>query len=502
MGGWTVTGVDLRDADRLFDWSRVQAVVAGLGTSGYAAADALLELGAHVVVLDDSDDERHHDKAGLLEVLGATVRLGPGSASELPVGTDLVVVSPGWRPVQSLVAQALATGIPVWGEPELAWRLMRPDRVVPWLAITGTNGKTTTTQMTESILLAAGFKAAAVGNIGRPILEALADEVDHDVLAVELSSFQLHWSRSLSLHSAAVLNVHEDHLEWYAHEADPFAAYAADKARIYERVTHSCVYNVADPRTEHMVEEADVVEGARAIGFTTGIPGMSMLGVVDDQLVDRAFVEQRASSALPLASLSDVHPLAPHNIENALAAAALTRSFGVPAAAVAQGLRDLHLGGHRIETVHSAGGVTWVDDSKATNPHAANSSMRAFDHIVWIAGGQAKGTSFDELVTTHADKLRGAVVLGIDRDVVARALARHAPGVPVVVLDGSDRSVMARAVREAARMARPGDTVLMAPGCASRDIWTGYDVRGDDFAAAARQEPGPASGDPVGPVEE
>ncbi|MDO5684163.1 MAG: Mur ligase family protein, partial [Propionibacteriaceae bacterium] len=210
----------------------------------------------------------------------------------------------------------------------------------------------------------------------------------------ELSSFQLHFSHTLQLHSAAVLNIEPDHLEWHA----DFAEYASDKASIYERVTHSCVYNVEDPATEKMVEEADVTEGARAIGFTLGMPGMSMLGVVEDLLVDRAFVEQRKTSALELAQVADVQPYAPHNVANALAAAALARSLGVRATAVRDGLRALKLGGHRIETVAEAGGITWVDDSKATNPSAAASSMQAFDSIVWVAGGQAKGTSFDELV--------------------------------------------------------------------------------------------------------
>ena len=494
MGGRTVSGVNLDRADRLFDWSSVQVVIAGLGMSGFAAADALLDLDASVLVLDDRDDDDHRDKANLLEVLGASVRLGAGSTAQLPSGTDLVIVSPGWRPTQPLIAQALAADVSVWGEPELAWRLMHPDRVVPWLGITGTNGKTTTTQMTESMLIAGGFKAAAVGNIGRPILEAMADEVDYDVFAVELSSFQLHWSPSLALHSAAVLNLHEDHLEWYAHADDPYAAYGADKARIFHQVTHSCVYNYDDPATEKMVEEADVVEGARAIGFRNGIPGLSMIGVVDDMIVDRAFIAERHSSALPLAKVADVQPAAPHNVENALAAAALTRSFGVSPQAVAQGLQNLHLGGHRIETVHQGDDITWVDDSKATNPHAANSSMRAFESIVWIAGGQAKDTSFDVLVQTHASRLRGVVVLGVDRQRIAESLAEHAPDVPVVVLDTMDRTVMDEAVTQAARMARPGDTVLLAPGCASRDIWTGYDVRGDDFARAARAL-GPARAD-------
>lgn len=482
------------DADRTSPWPQASVVVAGLGTSGFAAADGLLDVGARVRVLDENDSAANTEKATVLEMLDATVELGRGTTTELPDGVDLVVTSPGWRPSAPLLAQAAARGIPIWGEVELAWRLQHPDRVVPWLAVTGTNGKTTTTQMLESILLAAGLRTSAVGNIGRPVMEAVLDDESYDVLAVELSSFQLHWMTrgrtSPAMHSAAVLNLQPDHLQWYTgagfEGTEPIDAYAADKARIYEQVRHSCVYNVADPATERMVEQAEVVEGARAIGFTLGIPGMSMLGVVDDLIVDRAFVEQRRDSALELAKLDDVHPAAPHNVENALAAAALARSFGVGARAVSEGLRNLTLGGHRIQTVAERGGVTWVDDSKATNPHAANSSMRAFDSIVWIAGGQAKGTSFDDLVATHADKLRGAVVLGVDRAVVAEALARHAPEVPVVVVEQTDTGAMDRAVREAAGMARPGDTVLLAPGCASQDMWSGYDARGDDFAAAVK----------------
>ena len=477
----------IADADRLSPWPEATVVVAGFGASGFAAADGLLSLNVGtIIVLDDAETSAKTAQAELLRHLGVDVRLGAGASAELPADADLVVTSPGWPPTAPLLAQAVARGVPIWGEVELAWRMMQPDRVVPWLGVTGTNGKTTTTLMLASMLSADGLRTDAVGNVGRPIIEALLDEIDYDVLAVELSSFQLHWAHSLRLHSAAVLNLHPDHLEWYTAEADPMAAYAADKAKIYERVTHACVYNVAEPATEAMVAEADVTEGARAIGFRLDIPAPSMLGVVDDLLVDRAFVEQRRDSAMPVASVSDVHPPAPHNLENALAAAALARSFGVKPQSVAEGLRALPAGDHRIQTVADVGGVSYVDDSKATNPHAAASSMRAFDSIVWIAGGQAKGTSFDTLVETYGEKLRGAVLLGVDRQVIADALARHAPQVPVVVLDGGDTGVMARAVAAAADLARPGDTVLLAPGCASRDIWTGYDVRGDDFAAAAR----------------
>jgi UDP-N-acetylmuramoylalanine--D-glutamate ligase len=482
----------LAGADRLSPWHEALVVVAGLGASGYAAADGLLELGARLLVLDDADTASNREKATILELLGAAVRLGPGASAVLPDGVDLVVTSPGWRPSAPLLAQAAARGVPVWGEVELAWRMSRPDRVVPWLGVTGTNGKTTTVGMLESMLTAAGLRSCAVGNVGRPIVEAVLDEVSYDVLAVELSSFQLHWTNSLSLHSSAVLNFAPDHLEWYADAADPMAAYAADKARIYAGVEHACVYNVADAATRSMVEDAEVVEGARAIGFTLGIPGPSEIGVVDDLIVDRAFIEQRRDSALELAKLSDVVPYAPHNVANALAAAALARSFGVPAGAVAEGLRRLRLGDHRIQTVAERAGVRWVDDSKATNPHAAAASLAAFDDVVWIAGGQAKGTTFDDLVAAVAPRLRGVAVLGVDREVIAGALARHAPQVPRFVIETGDDGAMQQAVAWAADLARPGEVVLLAPGCASKDMYRDYAARGEAFARAVAQldEPG------------
>ena len=486
-------------AHRRSPWEQATVLVAGLGSAGFAAADAMLEAGAQVIVVDEDESDATRDKATLLEHLDATVRLGSGVTGQLPAEVDLVITSPGWRPNQPLLAQAAAADVPIWGDVELAWRFMHPDRLVPWLGITGTNGKTTTTQMLDSMLAAAGLQSTAVGNIGRPIIEAINDEISYDVFAVELSSFQLHWAPSLQLHSAAVLNVQPDHLEWYGDwmtsvgsPEKAFDAYAGDKARIYHSVAKSCVYNLADPVTERMVVDAEVQEGARAIGFTLGIPSVSMVGVVEDIIVDRAFVQQRQTSALPLASLDDVKPFAPHNVENALAAAALARSFGVPAGAVAAGLQNLQLGGHRIQTVAERDGITWIDDSKATNPHAANSSLRGYEHVVWIAGGQTKGTSFDELIQTHKDRLRAAVLLGVDRAVIADALARHAPEVPVVMIDDSDtgsgeQSAMGKAVAAAAEFAQPGDAVLLAPGAASKDMWRGYEARGDDFAAAVQR---------------
>ncbi len=483
-------------ADGASPWEQAHVVVAGIGVSGFAAADGLLQFGARVTVLDDSETPANADKATLLGVLGGTVRLGPGSTATLPADADLVITT-GFAPSAPLLVQAAAAAVPIWSEVELAWRLSRPAKVIPWLGITGTNGKTTTTQMLESILRAAGLRTAAVGNIGRPIMEIVLDPEPYDVLAVELSSHQLHWSNSLSLHSAAVLNLQPDHLEWHG----SYEAYGAAKAKIYASVQHSCVYNVQDPATETMVEQAEVVEGARAIGFTLGTPGPSMLGLVEDLLVDRAFIEQRRDSALELAKLSDIDPAAPHNVANALAAAALARSYGVPANAVRDGLRSTRLGPHKIQTVSEAGGVRWVDDSKATNPHAADAALRAFGStgdddggkVVWIAGGQAKGTTFDQLVIDHRDRLRGAVLLGVDRDVVAQALRRHAPEVPTKIIESTetravapagDGGAMVQAVAAAASLARPGDAVLLAPGCASKDMYTDYAARGDAFVAA------------------
>ncbi|WP_420718757.1 UDP-N-acetylmuramoyl-L-alanine--D-glutamate ligase [Streptomyces sp. XY413] len=491
--------------------------VAGLGISGISAARALAGLGARVTVVDNGDGDAHRARAAELAELGIEVRLGhlPDGAragETLPEGTELVVTSPGWQPQSPLFLAAAAAGVDVVGDVEVAWRLRgagaelraarraaaqgagegddgaaagdrAPAGPAEWLAITGTNGKTTTTQMLASILKAAGLRTAAVGNIGTPIIDVVLGEQEYDVLAVELSSYQLHWAPSLRVHSAAVLNLAPDHLDWHG----SMQAYAADKGRIYEGNTVACVYNVADQATEDLVVEADVEEGCRAIGFTLGAPGPSMLGVVDGILVDRAFVENRQKNAQELAEVKDVNPPAPHNIANALAAAALARAFGVEPRAVRDGLRDFRPDAHRVARVDEVASVVYVDDSKATNTHAAEASLASFDKVVWIAGGLAKGASFDELVQKSAARMRGAVLIGADRALIAEALARHAPEVPVVDLDRTDTGAMLAAVREAAALAEPGDTVLLAPACASMDMFANYNKRGEAFADAVRE---------------
>ncbi|QQM43924.1 UDP-N-acetylmuramoyl-L-alanine--D-glutamate ligase [Streptomyces liliifuscus] len=463
------------------DWQSMHITVAGLGVSGISAARALAGLGASVTVVDGGSSEAHRERAASLEGQGISVRLG--DAETLPEGTDLVVTSPGWKPASPLFEAAAEAGVDVVGDVEIAWRLRGPD-AAPWLAITGTNGKTTTTQMLASILAAAGLRTAAVGNIGTPIVDVVQEGDDaYDVLAVELSSYQLHWAPSLRAHSAAVLNLAPDHLDWHG----SMEAYAADKGRIYEGNRVACVYNMADKATEDLVRGADVEEGCRAVGFTLGTPGPSQLGVVEGILVDRAFVEDRHKQAQELAEIADVQPPAPHNIANALAAAALARAFGVPATAVRDGLRAFKPDAHRIQHVADVDRVAYIDDSKATNTHAAEASLAAYESIVWIAGGLAKGATFDGLVAKSAKRLRGVVLFGADRALIREALARHAPEVPVVDLDRTDTGAMLAAVREAARLSEPGDTVLLAPACASMDMFTNYNKRGDAFAEAVRE---------------
>ncbi|WP_245634445.1 UDP-N-acetylmuramoyl-L-alanine--D-glutamate ligase [Janibacter corallicola] len=475
-----------RDAD----WAGLRVVVTGLGVSGFAAADALLEHGAQVHVVDATTPEPESllaQRAQILEVLGARLLLGDGVAGSLPVPAeeiDLVVTSPGWPPHQPLLAEAAAAGIPIWGDVELAWRMRPTEGAAPWLLVTGTNGKTTTVQMLASMLRAAGLRAASAGNVGTPVIELVQDPEPYDVIAVELSSFQLHWSHSLAPRAAACLNIAPDHVDWHG----SLAEYTRAKGKVYERTEIACVYNEADPVTRRLVEEADVTEGCRAIGFTLGVPDLSMFGLVEDVLADRAFVQDREHQAAELASFADLvgeeATPPPHLVANALAAAALARAHGVPPVAVREGLRAWQPEPHRIAEVAADGGVRWIDDSKATNPHAARASLVAHEHVVWVAGGLLKGADVEELVETAAPRLRAAVLLGRDREQIAAALARHAPDVPVIDVATTDTGAMDLVVRHAASQAQPGDVVLLAPAAASMDMFENYGARGDAFASA------------------
>jgi len=449
-------------------------LVAGAGISGLAAARTLVELGARVTVCDAAPGRLRDLPAGAEGVV---------ETGELPPGTRLVVTGPGRRPDHPLAAAAAAAGVPVVGEPELAWWLGAARSVPPvWLAVTGTNGKTTATGMLATILRAAGLDAIACGNIGHPLVDAVT--AGHAVLAVELSSFQLHWSPSIRPAAGVVLNVADDHLDWHGSRA----AYAAAKARVL--TGDVAVAGIDDAAAAALLAAAPA---PRRVGVTLAPPGPGQLGVRDGVLVDRAFGDGGTGTGVTLADAADVHPAGPPGITDALAAAALARAHGVVPAAVRAGLAAFRPGPHRAAPVATVAGVRYVDDSKATNPHAADASLAAVPgRVVWIAGGLLKGASVDAVVRRHAARLRAVVVIGTDRTAIVTALARHAPEVPVVeVTAGDDEGMpMGTAVRRAAALARPGDVVLLAPAAASMDQFADYAERGRAFAAAVAALPG------------
>jgi len=491
-------------------WKGLNVAVLGLGATGFSVADTLVELGSAVTVYAPDGPA---DTIELLDVIGATFVRTPLDSVPAALETqaaDVVVVSPGLPPHNPSVQWSVANST-VWGDIELAWRVR--DKVVrgpvaaPWLTVTGTNGKTTTTQLTTAMFESAGLRAVACGNIGVPVLDVVRDPDGFDVLVVELSSHQLHYmpttgDGAVVPLASACLNIADDHLEWHGSAE----AYRAAKAKVYERTVLACVYNTADEVTRHMVEQADVVEGCRAVGFTPGVPAPGDVGIVEDVLCDRAFTEDRRSSALELSTMADLEAAglaSPHMTMNVLAAAALARAASVQPSAIRDAVRGFRADHHRTERVAAADGVTWVDDSKATNPHAATASLASFETVVWIVGGQFKGVDIDALVARFGPGARAVVVIGTDRAPVLEAFARHAPGVPVLEVEATDTDqVMPEAVRHAASVARPGDTVLLAPAAASFDQFDSYADRGRRFAAAVHEHlGGSADGDHGSPEQ-
>ncbi len=439
-------------------YAGLPVVVAGAGISGAAAARVLRGLGAVVSVVDDTVTELDDFPV----------------VRSLPSELALVVTSPGFRPSVPMLVEAASRGVEVIGEVELAWRLRGPS-AAPWLALTGTNGKTTTVKMLEAMLTAAGHRTVAAGNVGLPLLDAVLAEEPYDVLAVELSSFQLHWSPTVRPHTGAILNLADDHTDWHG----SFQEYVGAKARIFGADT--CVGNADDDAVRTLLSQAR----GRQVAFTLQSPRAGEIGVVEELLVDRAFPDV-PGEATELATLADIGVPGDHNVANALAAAALARSFGVSAGSVAAGLRAFTPEPHRNALVAVVDEVAWVDDSKATNPHAAAASLASYPSVVWVAGGLLKGADVDDLVRRAAPGLRAAVLLGTDRALLVEALSRHAPEIPVVQVARLDTGAMQEVVDAARLLARPGDTVLLAPAAASMDCFKDYKQRGDLFAEAVR----------------
>jgi len=480
------------------DWRGLRVAVLGLGVTGFAAADTLVELGASVLVVSEGAD---HERVDLLGVIGSTLAT-PRDAGAVPDeliahDPELMIVSPGYRPDHRLLGWAAEKAITVWGDIELAWRLRdktpAPGTFEPaeWIIVTGTNGKTTTAQLATHLLVQAGIAAIAVGNIGVPALDAIRDPTGFAVLVVELSSFQLHWLPTNgpgALHPLAsvCLNIADDHLDWHGSRE----AYASAKARVYSNTRIACIYNRADLATQRMVEDAEVQDGCRAIGFGLDSPGPSDLGLVGDIIVDRAFLEDRHRSAVELTTHGELEEAglgAPHSVANVLAAAALVRAYGLEPDDVRRGLASFRLDHHRTEVIADSAGIIWVDDSKATNSHAAAAALGAYDSVVWVVGGLLKGTDIGSLIESNVRRIAAAIVIGSNRQLVVEAFARHAPSVPVFEVTSIETDhVMPEAVRLAASVARVGDVVVLAPAAASMDQFADYADRGRRFAEAVR----------------
>lgn len=469
------------------DWTNTRAVVFGLGVSGFSVADTLVELGASVIVVADSADS---DRLDILDVLGVSSFIGKSDSEVIEIiedfKADLLIVSPGIKPENVILLQVRTRGITIWTDIELAWRV-RDKWGAPsqWICITGTNGKTTVTQMVEAMLNTAGIRSIACGNIGLPILDAVRSPDAYQALVVELSSFQLHYIHHIEPLVSAVLNIADDHLDWHG----SFDAYAKTKGKVFDNTKVACIYNSDDKLTEQTLKESKNNDGAQAIGFTVMTPTPNEVGWVEDILVDRAFVETRdvADELLTIPDLANIPVISPHLLANVAAASAIARAAGVQPEEIRRAMANFKLDAHRIELVLEHDGIRWIDDSKATNPHAAAAALASFDSVIWVVGGLLKGVDISPLVKKFAKVIKAAIVIGKERDQVLAALADCAPDATVIEISDGE-AVMDRVVLAAKELADSGDVVLLAPAAASMDQFRDYAQRGELFASAVLRE--------------
>jgi len=452
-----------------FRFAGARALILGGGVTGAAVARVLRGRGADVFIVDEKETT----------VADRSESVSLEFASIAP--WSFAVVSPGWRTDHPFIQGLRARDVPLISEIDLAWQMR--NEVAPgqkWLGITGTNGKTTTVEMTAAMLKTDGRSVVACGNVGDTVIEAVAGKVTYDYLVIELSSFQLQWSNLPEFHACAILNIADDHVDWHG----SFADYTSAKVRILDR-SELAILNADDG----VVVRATQHWQGRKVFFSLDAPSEGELGLVENLLVDRAFVADPQEASL-IAELGDVHPSAPHNVANALAAAGLARSVGVSHEVIRQALQTFRPGRHRIETVLQSNGITWINDSKATNPHAAAASLMSQRSVIWIAGGLAKGADMKELIARAKGRINSAILIGEDRELIATQLAAQAPDVKVIRVDmdaNSSDSLMERVVLAAKDLARPGDTVLLAPACASMDQFISYADRGDQYVAAVNK---------------
>jgi UDP-N-acetylmuramoylalanine--D-glutamate ligase len=331
--------------------------------------------------------------------------------------------------------------------------------------------------MVESIFTAAGVRGKACGNVGNSVIQTLMEDSTLDILALELSSFQIDWSELPTFTAVAILNIAEDHIDWHG----DFDAYANAKLKLLQQ-TDLAVLNALDPE----IINRTLSWNGRRVTFSLDTPRPGEIGLVENLLVDRAFVDS-PELAESFAELSEIQPSVPHNVLNAMAAAGLALALGISHQQINDGLRNFTLDRHRLELIVERDEIRWINDSKATNPHAARAALSSVESCIWIAGGLAKGATMDDLVLAMRKRIRAAVLIGKDRDLIAQSLKEHAPEIPVFLIDGSSaEELMGAVVRQAAALAEPGDVVLLAPACASMDQFTSYAHRGDAFRDAVQ----------------
>ncbi len=400
--------------------------------------------------------------------------------SDISASYDLAIISPGWKPNHPLIEKLREQGTELISELDFSWLVkteIAPDQ--KWVALTGTNGKTTTIQMVQSIFDASGVNGIACGNVGEPVIEVLGSGKRYDVLALELSSFQLEWSHLPHFHASALLNIAPDHIDWHG----TFDSYADAKMKLLE-FSDIAIINSAD--SESVLRSS--AWGGRKVFYALDTPQVNELGLVENLLIDRAFGDNPAQ-AVAFAELADITPTVPHNVSNAMAAGGLALAIGISHEDIRSGLSTFKLDSHRLEVILEKDGITWVDDSKATNPHAASAALLSHLSSIWIAGGLAKGASMDNLIIRCSKRIKSAILIGQDCDLIAEALDKHAPHVTYfrVEFDGDPENLMRSVVSKAQELAQSGDTVLLAPACASMDQFKDYAERGDIFARTVRE---------------
>ena len=440
-----------------FDFEGKHVLVVGLARTGEVVSLFAAGYGATVTATDQKPESELASTAEKLRAAGVKLELG-GHRPEAFLEKDLIVASPGVPQDLPLLAGARTAGIPVWSEIELAWRFLRGKL----LAITGSNGKTTTTALTTHLLKTAGIETLVGGNIGTPLLSVVESSTDSTVTVAEVSSFQLENIEKFRPEIGVLLNLTPDHLDRHA----SFAEYAAAKMRLFSnQLDRDCaVLNADDPEvTKRMPSGQQVFWFSRKKRVAAGA-----------FLRDGQILFRREGDEIPFGWRDDIALRGEHNVENVLAACAAAYLAGADPGAIANGVKTFRGVEHRLEFVAAIGGVEFFNDSKATNVDAARKAIEAFPGpLIVILGGKDKGSPYTPLAEPLRQRARTAILIGAAAEKLAADLG---PAVPYVHAE-----TLERAVELAVTAARPGDTVLLAPACSSFDQFHDYEHRGRVF---------------------